>query len=144
MAEVSDSPNETIEEKEEQIVDTPKSNAPDFNQENVQKSINEFAELQKVSLKEFIKLLIPMIEGNKVVFTLTSQQDSMIEGIKIDWQKYLKVYFNNQNIQIKVDINNEASARKKAYTQTEQMDELMQTNENFKEFVKLFKLRLKN
>ncbi len=144
MAEVSDSPIETIEEKEEQIVDTPKSNAPDFNQENVQKSINEFAELQKVSLKEFIKLLIPMIEGNKVVFTLTSQQDSMIEGIKIDWQKYLKVYFNNQNIQIKVDINNEASARKKAYTQTEQMDELMQTNENFKEFVKLFKLRLKN
>lgn len=144
MAEVSDTPVEKVEENEIVSTQTIKSDIPELNQENLQKSINEFAEFQKVSLKEFIKLLIPTIEGNKIIFTLTSQQDSMIEGIKIEWQRFLKVYFNDQSIQIKVEINNEASARKKAYTQTEQLEELMQSNENFREFVKLFKLRLKN
>lgn len=144
MAEVSDAPSEKLEDNDEVVIQQDKINVPEFNQENLQKSITEFAEFQKVSLKEFIKLLIPIIDGSKVVLTLTSQQDSMIEGIKIEWQKFLKVYFNDQNIQIKIEINNEASARKKAYTQTEQMEELMQSNENFREFVKLFKLRLKN
>ena len=144
MAEVSDLTKEEIEVTEEENIEPIRIDAPAFNQDNLQKAINEFAEFQKVSLKEFIKLLIPTIDGNKVIFTLTSQQDSMVEGVKIEWQKFLKGYFNDQSIQIKVEINNEASARKKAYTQTEQLEELMQSNENFREFVKLFKLRLKN
>jgi hypothetical protein len=116
---------------------------PEFNAENTSKAFEIFAARQKVSIISLIKLLIPAIEGRTVIVTLTRQQEEFIGDIKIQWQAFLREYFNLQNIVLQIRIDDQANTKIKAYTQAEQFQEMLDEHETFRLLVTRLKLKLK-
>ncbi|MBL7837519.1 MAG: hypothetical protein JNM67_08385 [Bacteroidetes bacterium] len=102
-----------------------------------------FAEKQKVSLISLIKLLIPALEQKQIFLTLTKQQEEFIGELKIEWQAFLRQHFNDRAITLQFRIDEQAEARRQAYTPSEQFQEMMEENENFRKLVQMFKLKLK-
>lgn len=117
--------------------------APELNIENASKAFSLFASKQKVSVVSLIKLLIPKIQDKQITVTLTLQQEEFIGDIKIDWQAFLKRYFNDQDITLTFAIDETADTKRKAYTAGEQYEETINNNEIFKTMVNKFKLKLK-
>jgi len=116
---------------------------PEFNLENTGKAFAIFADKQKVSIISLIKLLIPAIEGHIVTVTMTRQQEEFIGDIKIQWQAFLRDHFKNNSITLQIRIDEQADTHRKAYTQTEQFQEMLDENEIFRQFVNRLKLKLK-
>lgn len=117
--------------------------APAFNTDNISKAFEIFAGRQKVSIISLIKLLIPAIEDQTVIVTLTRQQEEFIGDIKIQWQAFLREYFNNNKIVLQIRIDDQAATKIKAYTQAEQFQEMLEENEVFRQLVTKLKLKLK-
>ena len=117
--------------------------APELNQENTVKAFALFAAKQKVSIVSLIKILIPAIIGKQVVVTMTVQQEEFIGEIKIDWQAFLKKYFNDTEITLQFAIDQTANTTRKAYTASEQYEETLNESEIFRSLVNKFKLKLK-
>ena len=132
---------ETIESIVEEISEVVV--APELNTENVSKAFVMFAVKQKVSIVSLIKLLIPEIKGKQVLVTMTVQQEEFIGEVKIDWQAFLKKYFNDSSITLQFAIDETANTTRKAYTASEQFEETMNEHEIFRSMVNKFKLKLK-
>lgn len=115
----------------------------ELNHDNLVKAFSLFAAKQKVSLVSLIRLLIPEVNGDQVSVTMTRQQEEFIGEIKIDWQAYLKQYFNNPSITLQFIIDDTANTKRQAYTASEQFDEMLNENEMFRKMVNQFKLKLK-
>lgn len=115
----------------------------ELNRENLIKAFSLFAAKQKVSLVSLIRLLIPEVNGDQVSVTMTRQQEEFIGEIKIDWQAYLKQYFNNPSITLQFIIDDTANTKRQAYTASEQFDEMLNEHELFRKMVNQFKLKLK-
>lgn len=90
-----------------------------------------------------IKLLIPQLDANTVIVTLTKQQEEFIGDLKIEWQAFLRSHFDDKTITLQISIDDKANTKRKAYTQAEQFDEMMQENELFRQMVNRLKLKLK-
>ncbi len=141
-----DIPIKEIEAKIEEVIETITDEviiAPELNQENVVKAFALFAVKQKVSIVSLIKLLIPEIKGKQVVVTMTVQQEEFIGEVKIDWQAFLKKYFNDAEITLQFAIDETANTTRKAYTASEQYEETLNESEIFRAMVNKFKLKLK-
>lgn len=115
----------------------------ELNRDNLVKAFSLFAGKQKVSLVSLIRLLIPEVNGDQVSVTMTRQQEEFIGEIKIDWQAYLKQYFNNPAITLQFIIDETANTKRQAYTASEQFDEMLNEHELFRKMVNQFKLKLK-
>ncbi len=116
---------------------------PELNVDNTSKAFAIFAEKQKVSIISLIKLLIPTINDNTVIVTLTRQQEEFIGDIKIQWQAFLRSHFKNPAIILQIRIDEQAETRRKAYTQSEQFEEMLEESEIFRQLVNRLKLKLK-
>ncbi len=133
-------------EKEEEIELQPSEPSriyPVLTVDEVIKANAQFAEKQKVSLISLIKLLIPALDQKQVVITLTKQQEEFIGELKIEWQAFLRQYFNDRGITILIRIDEQAETKRQAYTPSEQFQEMLDDHENFRKLVQLFKLKLK-
>lgn len=133
-------------EKEEEIELQPSEPSriyPVLTVDEVIKANAQFAEKQKVSLISLIKLLIPALDQKQVIITLTKQQEEFIGELKIEWQAFLRQYFNDRGITILIRIDEQAETKRQAYTPSEQFQEMLDDHENFRKLVQLFKLKLK-
>jgi hypothetical protein len=135
---------EELDEETELVVETvSQSLVPDFNMENIGKAFALFADKQKVSIVSLIKLLIPALEGDVVIVTMTRQQEEFIGDIKIQWQAFLRNHFKNNSIILQIKIDEQAETHRKAYTPSEQFQEMLNENETFRQLVTRLKLKLK-
>lgn len=78
-----------------------------------------------------------------MIVTLSKQQEELIGEIKIDWQAFLKSYFNDYDITLVYQIDENAATERKAYTPSEQFEEMLSGHELFRQMVNRFKLKLK-
>ncbi len=115
----------------------------ELNRDNLLKAFGLFAGRQKVSIMPLIKLLIPELTGKQVNVTMTKQQEEFIGDIKIDWQAFLKQYFNDPEITLLFTIDEKANTKRQAYTAAEQFEEMLGENELFRKMVNQFRLKLK-
>ena len=74
---------------------------------------------------------------------MTVQQEEFIGEVKIDWQAFLKKYFNDAEITLQFAIDETANTTRKAYTASEQFEETLNESEIFRAMVNKFKLKLK-
>lgn len=132
-----------LHEHTDPVIEPGLRTAPSFDTDNVSKAFALFAEKQKVSVISLIKLLIPRLDGNTVIVTLTKQQEEFIGDLKIEWQAFLRNHFEDKSITFQISIDDKANTKRKAYTQAEQFDEMMQENELFRQMVNRLKLKLK-
>jgi hypothetical protein len=133
-----------VQESEPIIAGEPEiRTGPELNAENAARACDLFAEKQKIAIRPLIKMLIPSIDGLVVIITMTRQQEEFIGDIKIQWQVFLREYFNNHSIILQIRINEEADTKRKAYTQAEQFQEMLNENDLFKQLVNRLKLKLK-
>ena len=107
-------------------------------------SRNKRQRLLKVSpLSDPRLTLIPEIKDKQVIVTMTVQQEEFIGEVKIDWQAFLKKYFNDHEISLQFAIDETANTTRKAYTASEQYEETLNESEIFRAMVNKFKLKLK-
>ncbi len=132
------------EDEETQATQPISQTGPDLNSENTLKAFAQFAGTQKVSVISLIKLLIPTIEGQTVIVTMTRQQEEFIGDIKIQWQAFLREYFCDPSIVLQIRIDEKADTKRQAYTPSEQFKEMLDTSETFRQFVNRLKLKLKS
>ncbi len=111
--------------------------------ENAKQAFHIFAEKLSPSLKPLIRLLEPEIKGNNIAVKLTAQQIEMTEKIKVDWQFFLRQYFNLQSLFLEIRENNEIDTTRKAYTAKEQLDEMIAENPNILALIQKFNLKIK-
>lgn len=102
-----------------------------------------FAEKQKVSIIPLIKLLQPVIDGKQIIVSLTKQQEEFIGDIKINWQAHLRDYFKDRSLILQIKIDEVAETKRVAYTPSEQFREMLDNNNDFRQLVNTFKLKLK-
>jgi hypothetical protein len=141
-----DIPTKELEAQIEQVIEKISDEviiSPELNQENMLKAFALFAVKQKVSIVSLIKLLIPEIKEKQVIVTMTVQQEEFIGEVKIDWQAFLKKYFNDPGITLQFAIDETANTTRKAYTASEQYEETLNESEIFRTMVNKFKLKLK-
>jgi hypothetical protein len=146
IIEASDKEHEKLPELEEESMVSREPEirlGPELNFENAGKAFAIFADKQKVSIISLIKLLIPAIEGHIVTVTMTRQQEEFIGDIKIQWQAFLRDYFKLNTIVLQIKIDEKADTHRKAYTQAEQFQEMLDENEVFRQLVNKLKLKLK-
>ncbi|MCC6818672.1 MAG: hypothetical protein IT245_07265 [Bacteroidia bacterium] len=129
---------ESIEEKPREV-----QHIPILTIESLVTANSQFAEKQKVSLISLIKLLVPKLEQHLVIISLTKQQEEFIGELKIEWQAFLRQYFNDKSIVLQIQIDETVETKRQAYTPSEQFQEMLDSNENFRKFVQKFKLKLK-
>lgn len=104
---------------------------------------SKFAEKQKVSIISLIKLIVPKLDNKIVIIPLTRQQEEFIGDIKIEWQAFLRTYFKDRAITLQFMIDDKLETKKVAYTASEQFKEMMDSNDQFRKMVNMFKLKLK-
>lgn len=146
IIEASDKEHEKLPELEDESMVSREPEirlGPELNFENAGKAFAIFADKQKVSIISLIKLLIPAIEGHTVTVTMTRQQEEFIGDIKIQWQAFLRDYFKLNTIVLQIKIDEKADTHRKAYTQAEQFQEMLEENEVFRQLVNKLKLKLK-
>ena len=149
IAEIVEDADKAIKEKaieEEAEVETyhePDKIIPVLTVDEIIKANAQFAEKQKVSLVSLIKILVPALEQKQVIITLTRQQEEFIGELKIEWQAFLRQYFVDRGITLQIKIDEQAETKRQAYTPSEQFQEMLDENENFKKLVQMFKLKLK-
>lgn len=146
IVEEADEEYQKLQHSEDDEPDAPepvKKTGPELNPENAAKAFAAFAEKQKVSIISLIKLLIPSLEGSTVIVTMTRQQEEFIGDIKIQWQAFLREYFADQTIVLQIRIDEKADTRRQAYTPAEQFQEMLDSNETFRQLVNRLKLKLK-
>lgn len=151
IAEIIEESDKTVSEKLEEVEITatenqdfePKVLIPVLTIDEVKAANAQFADRQKVSLISLIKLLNPILDQYQVIITLTKQQEEFIGELKIEWQAFLRQYFNDKRITLHIRIDEAADTRRQAYTPSEQFQEMLDENENFRKFVQKFKLKLK-
>lgn len=149
IAEIVEDADKAIKEKaleEEAEVETyhePDKIIPVLTVDEIIKANAQFAEKQKVSLVSLIKILVPALEQKQVIITLTRQQEEFIGELKIEWQAFLRQYFGDRGITLQIKIDEQAETKRQAYTPSEQFQEMLDENENFKKLVQMFKLKLK-
>ncbi len=116
---------------------------PELSQITIQESFKDFAAKQsKPSLKSLLGMLEPILEGEKLInLKINSQQDELIEGIKVDLKNFVKQYFSDKDINIQIEIDNSVEFKKFAYTDKEKLQELMEENEMVKTLVERLKLK---
>lgn len=117
--------------------------APPLNKAEISKAFSLFADKQKVSIVSLIKILIPELQDKVISVTMTRQQEEFIGEVKIEWQAFLRQYFKDNEITIQFVIDDKANTQRRAYTASEQFEEMLNSNELFKKMVNQFKLKLK-
>lgn len=111
--------------------------------ENVKQAFHQFAEKLSPSIKPLIRLVEPEIKGNNVAVKLTAQQIEMTEKIRVEWQSFLRQYFNLQTLFLEIIENDEIDTTRKAYTSKEQLDEMIAENPNILALIQKFNLKIK-
>ena len=84
-----------------------------------------------------------MIDGKQIVVSLTKQQEEFIGDIKINWQAHLRDYFKDRSLILQIKIDEVAETKRVAYTPSEQFREMLDNNNDFRQLVNTFKLKLK-
>lgn len=114
----------------------------EFKYDNIKLGIIEFAKTISISLAALIKVLTFDFEGFTINIRATQQQIDAIGDNKIDWQRFMRQYFKNNQIIINLVLDDEVVLEKKAYTQSEQLEEMLQENDNLKYLVNKLKLKI--
>ncbi len=114
-----------------------------FEIENVKTAFYQYAEKLSPSIKPLVRMVLPTINGNNVAVKLTAQQIEMIDKIKVEWQSYLREYFNLPNIFLEIIEDKEIDTTRKAYTSKEQLDELVIENPILIDLIQKFNLKIK-
>lgn len=150
MAEIVEEADKFAEAIQQNVIDlNPELEKPitsiqvELNTDSIKKAMEMFASKQKVSLVPLIKLLIPEISNKQISLTMTKQQEEFIGGLKVEWQAFLKQYFNDNDITLNFIIDEKAITTRQAYTSSEQFEEMLAEYELFRKMVNQFKLKLK-
>lgn len=114
-----------------------------LNEANLIVANQSFGKTKPIALSSLLKILNYELDGDTINVKLTKQQIEKIGDHKIDWQIYLRQYFQINTITINFIEDNTIEAPKIAYTAAEQFKEMLEVNENVNELVKAFNLKIK-
>ncbi|NQW42136.1 MAG: hypothetical protein HQ463_01725 [Bacteroidetes bacterium] len=116
---------------------------PTLTLENAKIALTEFSDKQTPALKTLLKMVDFEIEGNNLVVKLSLQQMEMTDKIKVEWQSFLRQYFNLKNLFLLIKESEDEITTRKAYTAREQLDEMLIENPELMSFIQKFNLKLK-
>jgi hypothetical protein len=121
----------------------PMEQVPAFNETTLIAANQSFGKSKQIALSSLLKILKYEIDGHDVNVHLTKQQIEKIGDHKIDWQIYLREYFQIKEISLNFNEDNTVEAPKIAYTSAEQFKEMYDENKSIQELVKTFNLKIK-
>lgn len=148
IAEIVEEADQIIAEKESEDI-TPETEsvstdaAPLLSTENLKEAFEKFSKNFSASTAALIKMYTPQLSGNEVIVKMHKANINLLEPVKIEWQAFLKSYFDNNKIVLNIIEDDEIVKVAKAYTQREQLEEMAKENPLVKELVKKLNLKLK-
>jgi hypothetical protein len=133
--------------KEEAIETMAEVNEPkaaiELNDVNLKTAMHAFAVIFSSFTAALVKMFLPKIEVYDIVISMQKANINLIEPIKVDWQRFLRDYFTNRQITLVINEDNTVIAQTKAYTQREQLDEIVKENPIVLDLMKRLNLKLK-
>jgi len=133
--------------KEETLETLSEVNEPqaviELNDVNLKAAMLAFAFSLSPSAAALVKMFLPKIEVYDVVLSMQKANINLIEPIKVEWQRFLRDYFSNRQITLVINEDNTVIAQTKAYTQREQLDEIVKENPIVIDLMKRLNLKLK-
>ncbi len=123
-------------------VNEPKT-AVELNDVNLKAAMHAFAATLSPSTAALVKMFIPKIVVYDIVVSMQKANINLVEPIKVDWQRYLRDYFSNREITLVINEDNTVIAQTRAYTQREQLDEIVKENPIVIDLMKRLNLKLK-
>lgn len=124
------------------IVNEPKAGI-ELNDEHLKAAMHAFAATLSPSTAALVKMFQPKINVYDIIISMQKANINLIEPIKVDWQRFLRDYFSNRQITLVINEDNTVIAQTKAYTQREQLDEIIKENPIVLDLLKRLSLKLK-
>jgi hypothetical protein len=121
----------------------PMEQVPALNETTLIAANQSFGKSKPIALASLFKILKYELEGTNINVHLTKQQIEKIGDHKIDWQIYLRQYFQLNEIVLNFIEDNTVEAPKIAYTSAEQFKEMYDENKTVQDLVKIFNLKIK-
>lgn len=121
----------------------PMEQAPLLNESTLISANQSFGKSKPIALSSLLKILKFELDGPNINVHLTKQQIEKIGDNKIDWQIYLRQYFQLKDITLNFIEDNTVEAPKIAYTSAEQFKEMYDENKSVQDLVKIFNLKIK-
>ncbi len=115
----------------------------EFNDQNLKAAIHAFAATVPPSTSALVKMFNLKINIYDVNVAMHKSNINLIEPIKIEWQRFLRDYFGNREITLVITEDNTVIQQTKAYTQKEQLDEIIKENPLALDLLKKLNLKLK-
>jgi hypothetical protein len=147
MAEIVEQADAIVLEKIEdgKWEDEPLKERPviELNPANLGLAMAAFAEKLNPSASALIRMFQPVIAGNEVKVSMNKANINLTDGIKVEWQRFLREYFNSRDLILTIIEDESVVKNKVAYTQREQLDELVKEYPLVKDLLKKLNLKLK-
>ncbi len=121
----------------------PMEQVPVLNETTLIAANQSFGKSKPIALASLFKILKYELVGTNINVHLTKQQIEKIGDHKIDWQIYLRQYFQLNEIVLNFNEDNSVEAPKISYTSAEQFKEMYDENKSIQELVKTFNLKIK-
>lgn len=115
----------------------------ELNDANLKAAMVAFASTLSPSTAALVKMFQPKIEVYDIKISMQKANINLIEPIKVDWQRFLREHFSNRQITLVITEDNTVVAQTKAYTQKEQLDEIIKENPLVLDMLRKFNLKLK-
>ncbi|MDI1232849.1 MAG: hypothetical protein PSX81_01055 [bacterium] len=133
--------------KEEESLYSDRTNEPkatiELNDLNLKAAMSAFAASLSPSTAALVKMFQPRIDVYDIKISMQKGNINLIEPIKIEWQRFLRDHFSNRQLTLVISEDNTVIQQTRAYTQREQLDEIIKENPIVLDLLKTLNLKLK-
>jgi len=140
----------SIEEKNLEIlildsesIDEESTETPILDNETIKEGISKFSESLPISIRSLFKILPINTHDGQILIKANKQQFPQINDTKQKLQFFLRDYFKMETLQLLIEETDDVLLTDTKYTATEQFDDLIEIDTNFKYLVRKLKLNIK-